>query len=120
MHILSVHHVTTYRYRQPVAFGEHRMMFRPREGHDRRLIDARLVITPAPVDSRWLHDVFGNSVGAARFAARAPQLRFDSTIRLGHARMNSLDFPVERCAEIYPFAYDVDGMPDLARSIERQ
>jgi Bacterial transglutaminase-like N-terminal region len=27
---LTIRHVTTYRYRQPVAFGEHRMMLRPR------------------------------------------------------------------------------------------
>jgi Bacterial transglutaminase-like N-terminal region len=28
---LTIRHVTTYRYRQPVAFGEHRMMLRPRD-----------------------------------------------------------------------------------------
>jgi len=39
MTILSVRHVTTYLYRKPVAFGEHRMMFRPRDSYDQRLID---------------------------------------------------------------------------------
>ena len=42
MTILTVRHVTTYRYRRPVAFGEHRMMFRPRDSYDQRLIDSRL------------------------------------------------------------------------------
>ena len=46
MTILTVRHVTTYRYRRPVAFGEHRMMFRPRDSYDQRLIDSRLLITP--------------------------------------------------------------------------
>src|SRR2546427_325514 len=34
MTILTVRHITTYRYKQPVSFGEHRMMLRPRESHD--------------------------------------------------------------------------------------
>ena len=46
MTIFSVRHVTTYCYRQPVSFGEHRMMFRPRDSYDQRLIEAKLSITP--------------------------------------------------------------------------
>ena len=37
---LTIRHVTTYRYRQPVAFGEHRMMLRPRDSHDQKVIEA--------------------------------------------------------------------------------
>lgn len=120
MPVLCVHHVTTYRYRQPVAFGEHRMMFRPREGHDQRLIEAKLEITPEPSEIRWLHDVFGNSVAVASFSGRARELRFDSSVRLDHSPMNALDYPIEHEAETYPFSYDVEDMPDLARSTERQ
>jgi transglutaminase-like putative cysteine protease len=120
MPVLSVRHVTTYRYRQPVAFGEHRMMLRPREGHDQRILDAELTITPKPAELRWLHDVFGNSVGVARFTGRARELCFDSTVRLDHAPVNALDYPISQDASTYPFAYDVDELPDLARSIERQ
>jgi transglutaminase-like putative cysteine protease len=118
--ILSVHHVTTYRYRQPVAFGEHRMLFRPREGHDQKLLEAKLEITPEPREIRWLHDVFGNSVCVTRFSGRSRELRFDSTVLLDHTPTNVLDFPIEPHAEAYPFSYDIDDMPDLARSIERQ
>ena len=45
---LTIRHVTTYRYRQPVAFGEHRMMLRPRDSHDQRVIEASLGISPEP------------------------------------------------------------------------
>jgi transglutaminase-like putative cysteine protease len=117
--LLTVRHVTTYRYRQPVAFGEHRMMLRPREGHDQRLIEARLDITPAPRDLRWLHDVFGNSVAVARFEGRAKELRFESLVRLDHRPLHALDFALEEYARTWPFAYDQEEMPDLARSIER-
>ena len=120
MPVLTVRHVTTYRYRQPVAFGEHRMMFRPREGHDQRILDVQLNIDPRPVNIRWLHDVFGNSVTLARFNGRAKELRFESIVRLDHRPLNALDFQIEPHAESYPFAYSVEDLPDLSRSIERQ
>ena len=48
MSVLTVHHATVYRYREPVGLGEHRMMFRPRESHDLRLLRTNLIITPTP------------------------------------------------------------------------
>jgi transglutaminase-like putative cysteine protease len=119
MSILTVRHVTTYRYRQPVALGEHRMMLRPREGHDQRLISAILRITPEPASLRWAHDVFGNSVCVARFSGRTSELRVESLSRLDHAAQNVLEFDIEDYAATYPFLYGMDEMPDLARSIER-
>jgi transglutaminase-like putative cysteine protease len=120
MPVLTVRHVTTYRYKQPVAFGEHRMMLRPRDSYDQKLLDTRLAITPEPLDIRWVHDVFGNCVAIARFAGRAAELHFESVIRLDHSPTNALDFQIEEYAERYPFAYGADEMPDLLRSIERQ
>lgn len=96
------------------------MMFRPREGHDQKILETKLEISPNPRDLWWLHDVFGNSVCVARFSERAQELRFDSTVLLDHTPTNALDFQIEPNAEIYPFSYDVEDMPDLARSIERQ
>jgi transglutaminase-like putative cysteine protease len=119
MPLLDICHVTTYRYRQPVAFGEHRMMLRPREGHDQRLVEVRLDITPAPAELRWVHDVFGNSVAVARFSGRARELRFESRVRLDHRPLNALDFQIEDYAATFPFSYGMEEMPDLARSIER-
>ncbi len=58
MSVIRVRHVTTYRYKQPVSFGEHRMMLRPRDSHDQKLLDTSLTITPEPADLRWVHDVF--------------------------------------------------------------
>ena len=37
MPVIRVRHVTTYRYKQPVGFGEHRMMLRPRDSYDQKL-----------------------------------------------------------------------------------
>ena len=38
MPILTIRHITTYHYRQPVAFGAHRMMLRPRDDGDQKVL----------------------------------------------------------------------------------
>ena len=120
MTILTVRHITTYQYKQPVSFGEHRMMLRPRESHDQRLLESKLEITPKPTNLRWIQDVFGNHVAIARFAGRAEALRFDSTIRLDHSPADIADMDIEGFARAYPFIYDARDLPDLAHFIERQ
>ncbi len=42
MTILTVRHLTTYSYAAPVRLGEHRMMLRPRDSNDQRLLKASL------------------------------------------------------------------------------
>jgi len=120
MQFLTVRHITSYRYKQPVAFGEHRMMLRPRDSYDQKLIEVRLDITPEPASLRWQHDVFGNCVAIARFSGRFTELCFDSTIRLDHTPANAVEFQIEDYASTYPFSYGSEESPDLLRSIERQ
>src|ERR1700690_1514120 len=99
MSFLTVRHITTYRYSQPVKLGEHRMMFRPRESHDLRLLKARLEITPKPASLRLLHDVFDNSVAVATFNGPTAQLRFESTVTLRHFETTLPNYPLEEFAE---------------------
>ena len=120
MSLLTVRHVTIYRYAEPVGLGEHRMMFRPRESHDLRLIAARLDIVPRPTQLRWVHDVFDNSVAVATFSGRTTELRFDSTVTLEHIETELPDYALEPEAATYPFAYARDDLPDLARALQRQ
>ena len=68
MTVFSVHHTTTYRYRNPVTPGRHQMLFRPRDSFDQRLLDSRLAVTPDPVEICWIYDVFGNCVTLIDFA----------------------------------------------------
>jgi transglutaminase-like putative cysteine protease len=119
MTILTIRHITTYQYKQPVAFGEHRMMLRPLESHDQRLLELELEITPKPANLRWIRDVFGNHVAIARFAGRAEALRFDSTIRLDHSPGDLVDTDIEDFARAYPFVYEAEDVPDLDRFVER-
>ncbi len=120
MPFLTLSHVTRYTYRQPVSFGEHRIMVRPRESYDQHLIEAELKIDPPPSELRWLQDVFGNSVAIATFTKRAKTLTIDSTIMLAHSPAAVQDVDIEDYARDYPFTYASEEMPDLLRSIERQ
>jgi transglutaminase-like putative cysteine protease len=120
MTVLSVKHVTQYTYKVPVRFGDHRIMFRPRDSYDQRLISADLTITPEPRRLRWLHDVFGNCVAIASFCGMAETLTFDSRIVLDHTPLNTPDFSIEDHARTYPFVYGPEEMPDLVRLIEPQ
>lgn len=117
MSVLTVSHRTVYRYREPVALGEHRMMFRPREGHDLRLIDSDLQIFPQPAQLRWLHDVFDNSVAIATFEAATTELRFESTVTLEHYDSTQPKYPLADNAQGYPFRYPDEDFRNLARGL---
>jgi len=120
MSFLTVRHVTVYRYSEPVKFGEHRMMFRPRESHDLRLLNSSLEITPRPARLRWLHDAFDNSVAVATFNGPAAELRFESTLALEHFENTVPEYPIEDYARTYPFRYSDEEFPNLARALVNQ
>jgi len=120
MPLLIISHMTRYSFSQPVSFGEHRIMMRPRESFDQRMVHAQLDIDPQPASLRWIHDVFGNSLALARFEGRSLRLTVTSTTRLDHAPLAGHQIEVEDYARLFPFTYSSEDMPDLLRSIERQ
>ena len=118
MVILNVHHRTLYRYAEPVSFGPHRLMMRPRDSHDLRLLDTGLTIAPN-ASVRWLHDVFGNSVAIADFAEMGQELLVVSSFRAEHYPLPEAAVTLEDYARRYPFSYDALDIPDIGRTIER-
>jgi transglutaminase-like putative cysteine protease len=119
MPTLTIRHVTTYRYRRPVAFGEHRMMLLPRDSYDQRVTEASLEISPEPRSLHFVQDAFGNHVGIARFSGRSKELRFESIVCLEHSPLDAADLDLEDAATTFPVDYSADEMPDLAHCIER-
>lgn len=116
----SIRHVTTYRYRRPVAFGEHRMMFLPREGHDQRLLASSVAISPEPRSLRFSDDALGNRVGVARFSGRAASLVFDSRIRVALSRSHPAGLNLEDRACALPVAFAEDELSDLGHFLARR
>ena len=120
MPVVSIRHLTTYRYRKPVAFGEHRMMLRPLQTFDQRLISAGIEVSPEPAKLSHIHDLTGTCVGVARFEGRADLLKFESRALIDHTV--HAPFDLETDAGVIGadrFAYDRDEAPELARAILR-
>jgi len=120
MPLLTIHHKTEYRYAHPVAFGEHRIMLRPRDGHDLRVLAGSLEIEPPPMSLRWIHDVFGNSVAIATFDERAEILSFNSTATVERNPAEEYALTANDPAYFYPFVYDNEEFPDLVQFITPQ
>jgi transglutaminase-like putative cysteine protease len=68
-----IRHRTVYRYGEPVRFGMHRLVLRPREGHDVTVVRHELTITPK-ARLFWLNDLFGNHVALAEIEEPAAEL----------------------------------------------
>ncbi len=115
MPILIIRHLTSHHYKQPVAFGDHRMMLRPRDDDDQRVLESALEITPEPSQLSWTRDAFGNHVAIARFAGQASELRFQSTIRVDHAPVAFRAADIRDFASTYPFKYPEEERSSLAR-----
>ena len=56
---IRITHQSRYHYHEPVSFGPHRAMMRPREGHDVHIFSGRVQIEPK-ASVRWLRDVYDN------------------------------------------------------------
>ena len=116
---LNIHHRTTYSFRQPVSLLPHRLMLRPRESRDVRLISSTLALTPSATVT-WAQDVFGNAVAMATFAGMAESLLIDSVTEI---QLNAAPWPVfdiAGSAIFYPFRYSDDEWTDLGALAAQQ
>jgi transglutaminase-like putative cysteine protease len=116
---LDVRHTTVYRYGRPARLGDHRLMLRPRDSHDLRLIETSLNISPS-ASIRWVHDVFGNSIAVASFSELTTELRIESILRLETFASGRPAFEITPEAVSYPFIYSADDCSDLGRLLDRQ
>ena len=109
---LRIQHKTVYRFREPVSLAPHRLMLRPRESRELRLMSHVLTIAPV-AETTWAHDVSGNAVAVATFATMADTLVIDSVKDI---LLNAVAWPVfaiAASAVSYPFLYSDDEWTDL-------
>src|SRR5450631_2391759 len=94
---MSVHyeivHTTVYHYRQPVSFGEHRVMFRPRDSHDLRVLATDLEVTPAS-RVRMIQDPHSNSIALVQPDGPANELQIVCSFTIEHAHTYSEELPL--------------------------
>jgi transglutaminase-like putative cysteine protease len=109
---LKIRHTTTYRFHELVSLWPHRLMLRPRESRDLRLISSDLAVTPAAVVT-WAHDVFGNAVATATFQTMSSHVVIDSATVLELDAAAWPVFDIAHSAISFPFRYSDDEWADL-------
>ncbi|QDV30532.1 hypothetical protein Spb1_24660 [Planctopirus ephydatiae] len=110
-HIRIIHN-TEYHYNEPVTFGPHRAMVRPREGHDLHITASKLEIEPAS-DVRWLRDIYGNSISVITFLEPSQKLRVYSEVDVDLYDNPSLSCSIDPMVQSYPFQYSADDQVEL-------
>jgi transglutaminase-like putative cysteine protease len=104
-------HRTRYKYGEPVTFGEHRMLFRPRESHDLRVLATDLKVSPA-ASIRMMLDAHSNSIALIQPLIAASELELSSSFTIEHAAAD-VELPIAHAARHFPFAYSTDERIDL-------
>ncbi|MFO1249141.1 MAG: transglutaminase family protein [Alphaproteobacteria bacterium] len=112
-------HRTEYLYNQPVRLGAHRLMLRPRESHELKLLSHTITTTP-PSTISWAQDVFGNAIATATFDAPTDQLVIQSDASLEHSSAAWPIFPIAANAINYPFSYSPQERTDLGALLSPQ
>ncbi len=116
---LRIRHETLYRYDQPVAFGPHRLMLRPRDSHAGRLVEASLTTSP-PGTARWLYDALGNCVCVFSPEGQASELRITSELVIDRYPAPLIDMPIEDPHSTFPVAYEEADRRALAPFVTPQ
>ena len=110
--LYEIVHTTIYHYQQPVSFGEHRVMFRPRDSHDLRVIATDLEVSPECM-VRMIQDPHSNSVALVQPLESATELKIVCSFTIEHAHTDNLELPLAPSAEVFPFAYSLEERFDL-------
>ncbi len=113
MQRLRISHLTRYEFGGPVQLEPHRLMLRPREGHDVHIESSLLEISPAGAEVRWHRDTLDNSVALVSFSEMAEQVSFYSEVIIQHYEDAPLTFVTEPYAFNYPFLYDPEDLYTL-------
>ncbi|WP_284316767.1 transglutaminase family protein [Labrys miyagiensis] len=113
---LIITHRTTYRYAERVSFGPHRMMLRPRDSHEMRLISATLT-TSLPADYAWTYDVFGNEVCTGHFSGQASELEIESRLEIDRFPSAVPTHFLSGRETPFPIVYSADEAIDLGATM---
>jgi len=111
--IHEVLHTTTYRYRQPVTFGEHRCIFLPRGSFGGRIFSYDLT-TNVEATIRWMNDSLSNNVAIIVPTEPSSELTISCRFRGMHQGVQgSRHFELDPRAESLPVQYSSDEWIDL-------
>src|SRR5262245_61456426 len=109
---IRIIHRTEYHYNQPVRFGPHRAMMRPREGHDVHIVRGRLDVKPTAT-VRWLRDIYGNSIAIITFSEPSANLSIVGEVDVDLSEDDPIECLVDPNAQFFPFQYAPEEQVEL-------
>ncbi|MEQ1667083.1 MAG: transglutaminase family protein [Sulfuriferula sp.] len=112
MQRLRIKHMTEYLFPTEVTLNQHKLLLRPREGHDVRIETSKLEISPA-YHIKWQRDVFDNSLAVVTFLTHTNKLIIASEVVIQHYTQAPFDFLLEDYAVKFPFKYAEYEQDDL-------
>ncbi len=109
---LRIVHLTEYHYHEPVTFGPHEAMIRPREGHDLHIHSAKIEIEPEGA-VRWLRDIYGNSIVVITLAGPAKKFRLFSEVGVEIYDDDPHECLIDPAARSFPFQYGANEQMEI-------
>jgi YD repeat-containing protein len=110
---MSIRHQTRYLYGQPVRFGVHRMLLRPRDSHAGRIISATLELYPSG-RTTWTYDALGNCVCWYQPDGESNELEIVSNLVLDRFPAQPVALAIQDPNTAAPINYAIDDRAVLA------
>jgi transglutaminase-like putative cysteine protease len=116
---LTIEHRTVYDYRAQVSLGPHRLLLRPRDGFELRVLRHELKLVPE-ARLTWAQDVFDNAIGTASFLDSVRRLEIESSSEVDLTAENWPIFSIGADAISYPFSYSKQDQINLGALAEQE
>src|SRR5262245_9156771 len=118
--LVSLQHITRYRYDALAALGPHVVKLRPAPHARTRVPSYSLKVVPEQHRVNWQHDPHGNWAARYLFAERTRELAVTVDLRAEIEAFNPFDFIIDPCAASMPFGYPEELRRELSIFLETE
>src|SRR5262245_21084656 len=111
--LVSINHVTQYRYDRPISLGPQIVRLRPAPHCRTPVLNYSLKVTPAEHFVNWQQDPQSNWIARYVFPEKTSEFRIEVDFIADMRVINPFDFFVEPGAEKMPIAFSDDQLDEL-------